>query len=151
MLEAIALQVLNIMDTLNAKIHPIQESYVSDGQANNALLVQLLANVRRIPIIIPGFDGGTGVILHTAILVRATRCARRSPLSLPFDPVSSNRSYRKTGTYIQVKRGKREPPSFQRDWTWTKKASIMVASPISHLPMPHLLDWLPPIGSTGQP
>jgi len=69
-LEAIALQTRHIVDTLNAKGHSIQEIYISGGQAKNAPLVQLLANVCGIPVILPGFDGGTSVVLGAAMLGR---------------------------------------------------------------------------------
>jgi len=69
-LEAIALQTCHIVDTLNAKGHSIQEIYISGGQAKNAPLVQLLADVCGIPIVLPGLDGGTSVVLGAAMLGR---------------------------------------------------------------------------------
>lgn len=69
-LEAIALQTRHIVDTLNAQGHSIQEIYISGGQAKNAPLVQLLADVCGIPVILPGLDGGTSVVLGAAMLGR---------------------------------------------------------------------------------
>lgn len=69
-LEAIALQTRHIVDTLNAKGHSIQEICISGGQAKNAPLVQLLADVCGIPVILPGLDGGTSVVLGAAMLGR---------------------------------------------------------------------------------
>jgi len=69
-LEAIALQTRHIVDTLNANGHSIREIYISGGQAKNAPLVQLLADVCGIPIILPGLDGGTSVVLGAAVLGR---------------------------------------------------------------------------------
>jgi glycerol kinase len=69
-LEAIALQTRHIVDTLNANGHSIQEIYVSGGQAKNAPLVQLLADVCGIPVILPGLDGGSSVVLGAAMLGR---------------------------------------------------------------------------------
>ena len=69
-LEAIALQTRHIADTLNANGHSIQEIYVSGGQAKNAPLVQLLADVCGIPVILPGLDGGTSVVVGAAMLGR---------------------------------------------------------------------------------
>jgi len=69
-LEAIALQTRHIVDTLNANGHSIQEIYISGGQAKNAPLVQLLADVCGIPVILPGLDGGTSVVLGAAMLGR---------------------------------------------------------------------------------
>ncbi len=66
-LEAIALQTRHIVDTLNAKGHSIQEIRTSGGQAKNAPLVQLLADLCGIPIILPGLDGGTSVVLGAAM------------------------------------------------------------------------------------
>lgn len=69
-LEAIALQTRHIVDTLNAKGHSIQEICISGGQAKNAPLVQLLADVCGIPVILPGLDGGSSVVLGAAMLGR---------------------------------------------------------------------------------
>ena len=69
-LEAIALQTRHIVDTLNAKGHSIQEICVSGGQAKNAPLMQLLADVCGVPVILPGLDGGTSVVLGAAMLGR---------------------------------------------------------------------------------
>jgi ribulose kinase len=69
-LEAIALQTRHIVDTLNAKGHSIQEIYISGGQAKNAPLMQLLADVCGIPVILPGLDGGSSVVLGAAMLGR---------------------------------------------------------------------------------
>jgi len=66
-LEAIALQTRHIMDTLNAKGHSTQEIYISGGQAKNPPLAQLLADVCRIPVILPGLDGGTSVVPGAAM------------------------------------------------------------------------------------
>lgn len=68
-LEAIALQTRHIVDTFNAKGHSIQEIYVSGGQAKNAPLMQLLADVCGIPVVLPP-DGGTSVVLGAAMLGR---------------------------------------------------------------------------------
>ena len=69
-LEAIALQTRHIVDTLNANGHSIQEICISGGQAKNAPLVQLIADVCGIPVILPGLDGGTSVVIGAAMLGR---------------------------------------------------------------------------------
>jgi hypothetical protein len=71
-LEAIALQTRHIVDTLNAKGHSIQEICISGGQAKNAPLVQLVADVCGIPVVLPGLDsdGGTSVVRGAAMLGR---------------------------------------------------------------------------------
>ena len=52
-LEAIALQTRHIVDSMNAAGHKITELYMSGGQAKNAKLMQLFADVVGTPVILP--------------------------------------------------------------------------------------------------
>lgn len=66
-LEAIALQTRHIIDEMTAHGHDIQSIYISGGQAKNAPLVQLLADVCRIPIVLPN-NHSAAVVLGAAML-----------------------------------------------------------------------------------
>lgn len=52
-LEGIALQTRHIIDTMNDSGHAITELYMSGGQAKNAKLMQLFADVCGMPVILP--------------------------------------------------------------------------------------------------
>jgi len=52
-LEAIALQTRHIVSSMNARGHEIRTIFLSGGQARNAALVQLLADVCSIPVVLP--------------------------------------------------------------------------------------------------
>lgn len=52
-LEAIALQTRHIVDSMNAAGHKITELYMSGGQAKNAKLMQLFADVVGMPVVLP--------------------------------------------------------------------------------------------------
>lgn len=69
-LESIALQTRHILDTLNSHGHSIHEIYMSGGQAKNASLVQLLADVCNVGVVLPGDGGGTAVVAGAAMLGR---------------------------------------------------------------------------------
>lgn len=68
-LEAIALQTRHILDEMIAHGHEIKGIYMSGGQAKNRPLMQLLADVCKIPVILPE-DGGAAVVLGAAMLGR---------------------------------------------------------------------------------
>ncbi|KAJ7283355.1 Pentulose kinase [Mycena rebaudengoi] len=72
-LEAIALQTRHIIDTLNAAGHDIKTICVSGGQARNAALMALLADVCGVPVLLPVDEGGGdagAVVLGAAMLGR---------------------------------------------------------------------------------
>lgn len=52
-LESIALQTRHIVDTMNAAGHTISALYMSGGQAKNAKLMQLFADVMGMPVVLP--------------------------------------------------------------------------------------------------
>ena len=52
-LEALALQTRHIVDTMNRSGHEIRALYMSGGQAKNAKLMQLLADVCGVPVVLP--------------------------------------------------------------------------------------------------
>ncbi|CCA71253.1 related to ribitol kinase [Serendipita indica DSM 11827] len=68
-LEAIALQTRHILDEMQAHGHHIEGIYISGGQAKNAPLVQLLADVCNTPIILPN-NHAAAVVLGAAMLGR---------------------------------------------------------------------------------
>ncbi|KZT27079.1 Pentulose kinase [Neolentinus lepideus HHB14362 ss-1] len=68
-LEAIALQTRHIVDEMNAKGHSIQAIYMSGGQAKNQPLMQLLADVCKMPVVLPA-NSGVAVVLGSAMLGR---------------------------------------------------------------------------------
>ena len=68
-LLAIALQTRHIVDTLNKAGHKITSIYMSGGQAKNAELMQLFANVCSMPVVLP-LDSGGAVVLGAAMLGR---------------------------------------------------------------------------------
>ncbi|KIM42840.1 hypothetical protein M413DRAFT_444492 [Hebeloma cylindrosporum] len=68
-LLAIALQTRHIVDTLNNAGHKITSIYMSGGQAKNAELMQLFANVCSMPVVLP-LDSGGAVVLGAAMLGR---------------------------------------------------------------------------------
>ncbi|KAJ3496368.1 hypothetical protein NLJ89_g10495 [Agrocybe chaxingu] len=68
-LLAIALQTRHIIDTLNAAGHHISSIYMSGGQAKNAGLMQLFADVCGMPVVLPP-DSGGAVVLGAAMLGR---------------------------------------------------------------------------------
>ncbi|KAM6495453.1 Pentulose kinase [Amanita muscaria] len=87
-LESICLQTRHIIDCLNAKTsnspntssipssrqdhHNISTIYMSGGQAKNRALMQLLADVCKMPVVLPA-DSGAAVVLGSAILGRFAR------------------------------------------------------------------------------
>ncbi|CAA7269013.1 unnamed protein product [Cyclocybe aegerita] len=68
-LLAIALQTRHIIDTLNGAGHHISAIYMSGGQAKNAGLMQLFADVCGMPVVLPR-DSGGAVVLGAAMLGR---------------------------------------------------------------------------------
>lgn len=68
-LEAIALQTRHILDEMRRHGHEIQGIYMSGGQAKNEPLMQLLANVCKVPVIIPP-NASSAVVLGAAMLGR---------------------------------------------------------------------------------
>jgi ribulose kinase len=68
-LEAIALQTRHILDEMIAHGHEIKGIYMSGGQAKNGPLMQLLADVCKIPVVLPK-DGGAAVVLGATMLGR---------------------------------------------------------------------------------
>lgn len=52
-LESIALQTKHIVDSMNTAGHKITELYMSGGQAKNAKLMQLFADVVGCPVVLP--------------------------------------------------------------------------------------------------
>jgi FGGY-family pentulose kinase len=68
-LEAIALQTRHILDEMNSKGYDVQGIYMSGGQAANITLMQLLADVCRVPVILPK-SHSAAVVLGSAMLGR---------------------------------------------------------------------------------
>lgn len=68
-LEAIALQTRHIIDSMNAAGHDINSLYLSGGQARNAVLMQLFADVCRVPVVLPA-SYSEAVVLGAAMLGR---------------------------------------------------------------------------------
>lgn len=68
-LEAIALQTRHIIDSMNTAGHEINSLYLSGGQARNAVLMQLFADVCGIPIVLPA-SYSEAVVLGAAMLGR---------------------------------------------------------------------------------
>lgn len=68
-LEAIALQTRHIIDSMNTAGHEINSLYLSGGQARNAVLMQLFADVCGIPVVLPA-SHSEAVVLGAAMLGR---------------------------------------------------------------------------------
>ncbi|KAG9003184.1 hypothetical protein FRB94_003345 [Tulasnella sp. JGI-2019a] len=68
-LEAIALQTRHILDEMNGKGHKIDSIYMSGSQARNRPLMQLMADVCRVPVIIPHAPSAA-VVVGAAMLGR---------------------------------------------------------------------------------
>ncbi|KAG8218287.1 hypothetical protein J3R82DRAFT_3898 [Butyriboletus roseoflavus] len=68
-LEAIALQTRHIIDSMNTAGHEINSLYLSGGQARNAVLMRLFADVCGIPIVLPA-SYSEAVVLGAAMLGR---------------------------------------------------------------------------------
>ncbi|KIY46272.1 Pentulose kinase [Fistulina hepatica ATCC 64428] len=68
-LEAIALQTRHIVDEMNAKGHAIRSIFMSGSQAKNKPMMQLFADVCKMPVILPA-DEGNAVVLGAAMLGR---------------------------------------------------------------------------------
>lgn len=66
-LEAIALQTRHILDELRTHGHEIDGIYISGGQAKNQPLMQLLADVCKMPVILPN-NYSAAVVLGAAML-----------------------------------------------------------------------------------
>lgn len=66
-LESIALQTRHILDEMKDHGHVIEGIYISGGQAKNKPLVQLLADVCKVPIILPN-NHSAAVVLGAAML-----------------------------------------------------------------------------------
>jgi hypothetical protein len=160
-LEAIALQTRHIVDTLNAKGHSIQEICISGGQAKNAPLVQLLADVCGIPVILPGLDGGTSVVLGSAMLGRfaaEVTAELSSPASGGLKSIGSEAKYRHAGQTRQERAPvlptqadvDRESSRFgPRLWHIMVRIAYCLHSPLLYFPTPQLPTALCP--TTVQP
>ncbi|KAG8886539.1 hypothetical protein FRB97_003050 [Tulasnella sp. 331] len=68
-LEAIALQTRHILDEMNGKGHDIDSIYMSGSQAHNKPLMQLIADVCRVPVILP-HSPSAAVVVGAAMLGR---------------------------------------------------------------------------------
>lgn len=68
-LMAIALQTRHIIDTLNGSGHRVTSIFMSGSQAQNALLMQLFADVCAIPVVLPA-NSSQAVCLGAAMLGR---------------------------------------------------------------------------------
>jgi ribulose kinase len=66
-LESIALQTRHILDEMRSHGHEIDGIYISGGQAKNQPLMQLLADVCKIPVILPN-NSSAAVVLGAAML-----------------------------------------------------------------------------------
>jgi ribulose kinase len=66
-LEAIALQTRHILDEIRTHGHEIHGIYISGGQAKNQPLMQLLADVCKMPVILPN-NCSAAVVLGAAML-----------------------------------------------------------------------------------
>ena len=71
-LESIALQTRHIVDTMNAAGHDITALYMSGGQAKNAKLMQLFADVVGMPVVLPE-STADAVSRGSAMLARFAR------------------------------------------------------------------------------
>lgn len=67
--QSIALQTRHIVESLNAAGHKITAIYMSGGQAKNAMLMQLFADVCQMQVVLPA-DHALAVVLGSAILGR---------------------------------------------------------------------------------
>lgn len=68
-LLAIALQTRHIVDTLNSAGHAVTSIFMSGGQAKNRELMQLFADVCRMPVVLPA-DSDGAVVRGAAMLGR---------------------------------------------------------------------------------
>ncbi|QRV96535.1 FGGY-family carbohydrate kinase [Ceratobasidium sp. AG-Ba] len=68
-LEAIALQTRHIIETMNARGHTVRSIFMSGGQAANAKLMQLFADVCGVPVVLPQ-SHSAAVVLGAAMLGR---------------------------------------------------------------------------------
>ncbi|KAG9317100.1 hypothetical protein JVU11DRAFT_1287 [Chiua virens] len=68
-LEAIALQTRHIIESMNTAGHDINSLYLSGGQARNAVLMQLIADVCSVPVVLPA-SYSEAVVLGAAMLAR---------------------------------------------------------------------------------
>jgi len=68
-LEAIALQTRHIIESMNIAGHEINSLYLSGGQARNAVLMQLFADVCGVPVVLPA-SYSEAVVLGAAMLGR---------------------------------------------------------------------------------
>ncbi|KAF8319228.1 Pentulose kinase [Cantharellus anzutake] len=68
-LEAIALQTRHIVDEMNARGYDIKGIFMSGGQAANLALMNLFANVCKIPVILP-HSYSAAVVIGSAMLGR---------------------------------------------------------------------------------
>ncbi|EJD00891.1 Pentulose kinase [Fomitiporia mediterranea MF3/22] len=71
-LESIALQTRHIVDSMNTAGHQISELYMSGGQAKNAKLMQLFADVVGMPVVLPE-STADAVSRGSAMLARFAR------------------------------------------------------------------------------
>ncbi|KII84305.1 hypothetical protein PLICRDRAFT_46171 [Plicaturopsis crispa FD-325 SS-3] len=67
-LEALALQFRHIFEEMNHAGHDVQQIFVSGGQTTNRAFVQLIADVCRLPVVLP--DDASSVAKGSAILGR---------------------------------------------------------------------------------
>ncbi|KAG8708073.1 hypothetical protein FRC09_001462 [Ceratobasidium sp. 395] len=68
-LEAIALQTRHIIETMNTRGHTVRSIFMSGGQAANAKLMQLFADVCDVPVVLPQ-SHSAAVVLGAAMLGR---------------------------------------------------------------------------------
>ena len=80
-LEAIALQTRHIIETMNARGHTVKSIFMSGGQAANAKLMQLFADVCGVPVVLPQ-SHSAAVVLGAAMLGRfAAEVSTKEPHS----------------------------------------------------------------------
>lgn len=66
-MEFIAQQTKHIISTMNASGHTIGSIFISGGQCRNPILMSLLANATRLPVVIPQYIDAA-VVLGSAML-----------------------------------------------------------------------------------
>lgn len=70
-MEGIALQTRQIVETMNSRGHAIRSIFLSGSQALNPILVQLLANACRMPVVVPRYVAAAVVHGTTMLAVKA--------------------------------------------------------------------------------
>ena len=86
-LEGIALQTRQIVEAMNAQGHVLRSIFVSGSQGRNPVLVQLLANACRMPVVTPRYVGAA--VVHGAAMLAVKAAseaeARSGPVGEPGD------------------------------------------------------------------